>query len=238
MIRTMSATILRSVRRPALLVLVAPALMLTACSQPPWQQNAATSLPATAGSVATPKASTTPKTSTSTNTTTAASTTTGASTTTAASTPVVHNDLAKGSVERKLSAGGVQLTVHYWSTLPMDRWTATATKPLSVSVTAKFADGSKQDVYLNSLAVSTDVTGVKGQLQTPAVITDQASVAPGYEIKAPGSYGNVIDLPAVDAGATSLTLNLNYQVLAQTAPNSKTYLKQAAGDTVVIALAH
>ena len=221
---TMSATIFRSVRRPALLVLLAPALMLTACSQPPWQQDAVTSLPATAGSVAAPKTSTTP--------------TTGTTTTTAASTSVVHNDLAKGSVERKLSAGGVQLTVHYWSTLPMGRWTASATKPLSVSVTAKFADDSLQNVYLNSLAVSTDVNGAKGQLQGPAVITDQASMAPGYEVKAPGSYGNVIDLPAVDAAATSLTLNLNYQVLAQTAPNSKTYLKQAAGDTVVIALTH
>lgn len=220
MIRTMRAAI----RRPALLVLVAPALMLTACSQPPWQQDATTALPATAASAAS-----TPKTSTPKAT---------ASTTATTSTPTVHNDLATGSVERKLSAGGVQLTVHYWSSLPMDRWTASATKPLSVSVTAKFADGSKQNIYLNSLAVSTDVTGAKGQLQGPAVITDQASVAPGYEVKAPGSYGNVIDISAVDATATSLTLNLNYQVLAQAAPKSKTFLKQAAGDTVVIALAH
>jgi hypothetical protein len=47
----------------------------------------------------------------------------------------------------------------------------------------------------------------------------------------------VLTLPTVDAAARSVTLNLTYDLLAQSAPKSKRYLKQTASDTLQIALA-
>lgn len=224
-IRSITRTMTRTRLRPAMLALIAPLLLLTACTQPPWQQNSLSVRAKAPVAVTSPTAKTSTPAATKTPTP-------------AASTPAAQNDMAKGSIQRTLSAGGVELSVHYWSTLPVDKWTATATKPMTMSVTAKFSDGSLQNVYLHSLTLTTDVNGAHGALQAPAVITDQASFAPGYLMKAPSSYGNVINIPALDPTATSITLNFNYQLLAQSAPKSKTFLKQAAGDTVVIALAH
>lgn len=188
--------------------------LLVGCGQPPWE----------AGSSASP--SPTP-------TTPSASVTASP---TASPTPI-HNDLAKGSLKRKLSAGGVELTVNYWSTLDLAGWTPAAAKPVNLSATGAFADGSKQDIYLTSVSLAVAVQGPSGALQAPAVQTDEASVKPGYVITKPNSYGGVFTVPSVDPAATSVTLTFTYQLLQQTAPKSKTYSKQTAVDTLTVPLA-
>ena len=147
------------------------------------------------------------------------------------------NDLAKGSAKRTLTAGGVEVAVTYYSELALDRWSPEATKPLNVALTASFPDGSEQDIYLRSVEARVDVAGEDGPLPAAEPLTDQADVDPGYLVTEPSSYSEVLTLPALDPAARSVTLNLTYELLAQSAPKSKRYLKQTASDTLEIALA-
>jgi hypothetical protein len=197
------------------LALLAPAvavLLLTGCGAPPWQADDPEPTPTSTVS-ASPTATPTPSAS-----------------------PKIKNDLAKGSAKSDLTAGGVQLKINYWSTLNIGEWTPAATKPLSLSMNGRFADGATQDIFLNNVTVTIDVHGPEGQLPAPADLTDNASIPPGYLVTAPNAYVKVFNLPGLDPQAESITLNLTYELLVQSAPKSKTYLKQSAGDTLVIAL--
>lgn len=188
-------------------------LALAACGTPPWKQNDTAATPAPTEISTTAEATPTPK-------------------------PAkVRNDLAKGSARHQLGAGGVKISVNYWSTLDIGQWTSAATKPLNLSMSASFNDGSKQNIYLRSLTVTTDVQGPEGALSSPEPLTDQAPVTPGYLVKAPSSYVKVFQIPEVEAGATAVTLNLTYDLLAQSAPKSKEYLSQSTSDTLVVPLA-
>ncbi len=194
-------------RRPLALLVVSALLLVAGCGTPPWLEAGGTGTP-TAADPSPVRSTAAP----------------------------ARNDLAKGSLKRTLTAGGVRLTATYFSTLDMSAWTPAASKPLTLSVVGRFADGSKQNIHLSRLSMTTDVTGPDGPLPGPAPMVDE-SAAPGYLIKAPTSYGQVFTLPALDPAARSVTLLLTYELLVQTAPKSADYAKQAASDTVVIALA-
>ena len=195
---------------PLAAALTGAVLLLPGCGQPPWDTGASgsTSASPTPSISASPSATATP----------------------------VHNDLAKGSLRRKLTAGGVELAVNYWSTLDLANWTPAASKPVNLSATGSFADGSSQDIYLTSVSMATAVNGPAGALPAPATQTDQASVQPGYVITKPNSYGGVFTIPPVDAKATSVTVTFTYQLLQQTAPKAKTFSKQTAVDTLSVPL--
>ena len=148
-----------------------------------------------------------------------------------------RNDLETGSAKRTLEAGAVELKVTYYSTLDMGLWTPEARKPLNLSASAKFIDGSKQDIFLGKVTVAIEAQGPTGALDSPKDLTDEAKVSPGFAVKSPVAYGQIFTIPAVDDAATSVTLTITYEVLAQTAPDAKTYAKQTASDTLVISLA-
>ena len=183
------------------------------CSEPPWKRSQPGATTAAPTVSATPTPTPTP------------------------SAAPVRNDLSKGSLKRELGAGGINLAVVYYSTLDLGQWTPQATKPFTISASGKFADGSKQDIFLTAVTVRIDVAGADGPLTAPEPLNDDANVSPGYLVKSPNAYGQVFSLPSVEPDATSVTLNITYQLLAPTAPKSKTYFKQSANDTIVIALA-
>ncbi len=198
-------------------------LLLIGCGPPPWevaQPGASTSAAPsiTATPTAKPKPTATPK-------------------PTGAPAEPVQNDLAKGSLKRTLTAGNTELTIKYWSTLEMGRWTAGASKPLSMSASAQFTDDSEQDIYLSEAQVAIDAVDAAGKSQAVDPIVDRADVTPGYLITAPTSYGQVFTIPAVPANSRSLTLTITYELLVQTAPEVKRYSRQAAVDILEIALA-
>jgi hypothetical protein len=149
----------------------------------------------------------------------------------------VENDLATGSVTRDLTAGNIGIAVNYWSDLPMDEWTAGANKPLNLSLSATLANDEGQRVYLSQVSVVAAVTGPEGALASPASLVDQASVAPGYQVKAPYSYSQSFVLPALDPAATSISLAITYELLLQTTPTSAEFAKQTATDLLTIAIA-
>ena len=149
----------------------------------------------------------------------------------------IKNDLASGSTKRTLTAGSIGLSVDYWSDLAMDKWTPSANKPLSVSLTAALAPDDGQQVYLSKVSAVVAVTDGKKSLPAPAPISDQATISPGYLIKTPYSYTYTFVLPALDPKATSVTVDLVYELLLQSTPTSAQYAKQTATDTITIAIA-
>ncbi|MBK4346866.1 hypothetical protein [Lacisediminihabitans changchengi] len=149
----------------------------------------------------------------------------------------ITNDLATGSTKRALTAGSIGLTVNYWSDLAMDKWTAGANKPLSFSLTGALTPDDGQQVYLSKVSAVVAVSDGNKSLPAPAPIADQASITPGYLIKTPYSYSQTFVLPALDPKATSVTLDLTYELLLQSTPTSAQYAKQTATDTIVIAIA-
>jgi len=203
------------------LVALGVALLCAGCGTAPWQQTPATPTPVSTGTASpgvdrpTATASAPPSPS-------------------VAPTAAVQNDLATGSARRKLEAGGVRLSVNYWSTLPMADWTETAAKPLNMSASAKFIDGSEQEIFLSRVTVNMVVAGPDGPLEAPAPLVDASTLDPGYLVKAPSSYGQVFTIPSLAPQATSITLALTYELLAETEPDAMTYAKQTASDTLTM----
>ena len=197
-------------------------LLAVACGPPPWQQPVSSVSPTVR---ATPLPS--------------SAVSSGASSSASAPPAVkpASNDLAKGSLERKLTAGNTELTIKYWSTLDLARWTPGASKPLSLSASAAFTDDSEQDIYLSEVKVAVDAVDPDGGTQALETLIDKADVKPGFVITAPTSYGQVFTLPPAPAGTRSLTVTLTYQLLVQTAPEEKRYSRQAAVDILEVALA-
>ena len=193
---------------------VSALLVAAGCSTPPWEAAKVTAKPSPA---ATPSVSVTP-------------------------TPTpkkarVKNDLSKGVAKHTLDAGAIELKTVYYSTMPMAQWTPEASKPLTLSLTAGFPGGYKQDIYLAELDVRMDVAGPDGPLAAPSPVVDTATVSPGYLIKKPNSYGNVFTVPELPAGAQSVTLTFTYQLRSPDKPKSKVYTKQVATDSVTVAIA-
>lgn len=149
----------------------------------------------------------------------------------------VSNDLSSGSTQRTVTAGAVTATIDYWSTLSMDRWTATALKPISLSMVTTVTPDDGQKVYLQKATmVAVPADGIT-TFEALAPQTDQSSVAPGYLVLAPYSYSQTFNVGDVPAGTTYVTVQFTFDFLVQTTPTSSEYAKQTASDTLVVAVA-
>lgn len=197
----------RGGRVPAALGLaVGLAVTMAGCGSPPWEEGASTSV--------TPTPSASPST-----------------------TEPVVNDLAEGSLKRNLKAGAASLEVHYWSTLDLGQWTPEVTKPLTVAVVGTLQGGAKgQQIFLTSVRAAGTATGADGTAHELDAVEDNATVSPGYLIRKPNSYQQVLTLPGAPAGSTAMRITLTYQLLIQSEPKADTYLRQAVSDTVQVPL--
>lgn len=195
-------------REVGAVVAVAAVLAISGCGAPPWAQS-----------------------------TDAPDTPTPAPTTAAPAPQPVPNDLSSGSTERQLQAGAVAANVNYWSTLSMDRWTASALKPVSLSMVTTVTPDDGQQVYLQRASMIA-VPGNESQSLPPlAPQVDQASVTPGYPVLSPYSYSQTFNIGEVPTEATFVSLQFTYEFLVQTTPTSNEYAKQTTTDTVTVAIA-
>ncbi|MPS36967.1 MAG: hypothetical protein E2593_16990 [Stenotrophomonas sp.] len=156
------------------------------------------------------------------------------------STPVpapVSNDLSAGSTQHQVTAGAVTATIDYWSTLSMDRWTATALKPISLSMATTVTPDDGKKVYLQKATMVAVPANATESFEPLAPQVDQASVAPGYLVLSPYSYSQTFNVGDVPASATYVTVQFTYDFLVQTTPTSAEYAKQTGSDTLVIAIA-
>src|SRR6478609_9050801 len=133
----------------------------------------------------------------------------GGGTPTASSTAVptpVPNDLSGGATQRTLTAGAVTATIDYWSTLAMDKWTATAIKPVSISMTTTVTPDDGHKVYLQRASMTAVPANAGGSLPALDIQADNATVAPGYLVLDPYSYSQTFNVGPVPAEATYVTL--------------------------------
>ncbi|GAA1707263.1 hypothetical protein GCM10009808_26570 [Microbacterium sediminicola] len=151
--------------------------------------------------------------------------------------PPVENDLSSGSTQRDLQAGAVAATVDYWSTLSMDKWSATAIKPVSLSLITTVTPDDGQKVYLQRATMTAIPQNADGELTALDPQVDASSVAPGYLVLSPYSYSQTFNVGPVPSTATSVRLQFTYDFLVQTTPTSNEYAKQTASDTLVVAIA-
>lgn len=150
----------------------------------------------------------------------------------------IQNDLAAGSMTRTVPAGAATLTIDYWSTLTMDKWTASATKPLSFSIKGTVTPNDGQKLYLSRVTLEAVVRDAQGGvLPGFQSIVDQGTVAPGYLILDPYSYSQTFTLPPLDPAAASLDVTMRYELLQQSTPTSGDYAKQTANDLITIGIA-
>lgn len=150
----------------------------------------------------------------------------------------VPNDLSTGSTQRTLTAGAVAATVDYWSELSMDKWTASALKPLKLSLVTSVTPADGQKVFLQRATMVAVPGNASGALAPLEPQTDQATTPPGYLVLSPYSYSQQFTVGAVPDEATFVTLELTYDFLMQTTPTSSEYAKQTATDTITVAIAH
>lgn len=151
--------------------------------------------------------------------------------------PPVENDLSSGSTERRLTAGAVTARVNYWSELRMDRWTATAVKPVSLSLVTRVTPNDGQKVYLQKATMLAVPGNAETSFEALPPQTDEASVKNGYLVLSPYSYSQTFNVGQVPAEATFVTLQFTYDFLVQTKPKADEYAKQTATDTVTVAIA-
>lgn len=151
--------------------------------------------------------------------------------------PPVQNDLSSGATQRDLQAGAVKATVNYWSTLSMDKWTADALKPISLSLITTVEPDDGQKVYLQRATMVAVPRSADGDLAPLDPQVDAASVTPGYLVLSPYSYSQNFTVGPVPASAIAVTVQFTYDFLVQTTPTSNEYAKQTASDTLTIAIA-
>lgn len=156
---------------------------------------------------------------------------------TAAVAAPVPNDLSSGSTQRDLQAGAVAATVDYWSDLSMDRWTAAAIKPISMSMVTTVTPDDGQKVYLQKASMIAVPTGPAETFEALEAQVDAATVSPGYLVLSPYSYSQTFNVGPVPAGATSVTVQFTFDFLVQTTPTSNEFAKQTATDVLTIAIA-
>lgn len=185
------------------------ALVMTACGTPPWAVD----------STDEPAVSTSP------------------SPTQSVAPQPVPNDLSSGSTERKIQAGSVAAEVNYWSTLSMDRWTATALKPIQLSMVTTVTPNDGQQVYLQRASMIAVPGNATESFAPLTAQVDQSTVSPGYPVLDPYSYSQTFNVGEVPDGATFVTLQFTYEYLVQTTPTSSEYAKQTATDTLTVAIA-
>lgn len=151
--------------------------------------------------------------------------------------PPVSNDLSGGSTEREVVAGAVSATISYWSTLRMDRWTADAVKPVSLSMVTTVTPDDGQKVYLQKATMVAIPANATSTFEALSPQVDSSTVSPGYLVLAPYSYSQTFNVGAVPKGSTYVTLQFTYDFLVQTTPTSNEFAKQTATDTLTVAIA-
>ncbi|WP_307446316.1 MULTISPECIES: hypothetical protein [Microbacterium] len=160
---------------------------------------------------------------------------TGSETTGSAPRQPVPNDLSTGSTQRSLTAGAVAAQVDYWSELGMNRWTATALKPVSVSMVTTVTPDDGQKVYLER-ATMTAVPGNADESLSPLPSQTDETSAPGYLVLSPYSYSQTFTVGEVPPEATFVALLFTFEYLVQTTPTSDEYAKQTATDSLTVAI--
>jgi hypothetical protein len=148
----------------------------------------------------------------------------------------VPNDLSSGSTARSLTAGPLTISIDYWSTLTMDKWTAEALKPVSLSMITQITPNDGQKVYLQRATMTATPMSATETFDTLSAQVDSATTSPGYLALTPYSYSQTFTAGPTPPEATHVIMEFTYEFLVQATPTSSDYAKQTATDTITVAI--
>lgn len=151
----------------------------------------------------------------------------------------VRNDLARLPLKRALNAGPVTVNAEYTTRLALQNWKAQIGKPLQVSATAANRRKSGQKIYVTKVGMTVTAYDEAGQLDVPQSLTDTPSIGPGYFVTFPNTYNQTFVIPAVDSGATHITIDISYELVLEVDRTKlgRDFAKQVATDTIAVPLA-
>jgi hypothetical protein len=134
--------------------------------------------------------------------------------------------LDTGTVTHRLKQGNFSVQLTYWTSDNAKLYTAESLKTINVAAHIEDADGSHR-VTISTFQVTQD-DGTKR-----AVVTTDSGK---FDVTPPFPYNTVVTLPAATAGAAKLALTVRLDLLVETAPESNSYYRSTALDTLTLPL--
>jgi hypothetical protein len=134
--------------------------------------------------------------------------------------------LDTGTVTHRLNQGAFSVRLAYWTADNAKLYTAESVKTINVAAHIEDADSTHR------VAVSTFQVTQDDGTKRVVVSTDNGK----FDVTPPYPYNTVVTLPAATTGATRLTLTIRLDLLVETAPNSNSYYRSTALDTLTLPL--
>ncbi|MEI4273278.1 hypothetical protein TEK04_16265 [Klenkia sp. LSe6-5] len=138
-------------------------------------------------------------------------------------------ELDAGSVTHQQAAGNRTLVIDYWTTQQADQWTPTGAKTIQLSA---HLEGQEQ----TASTIRVDVTRFSAVLDDGSARTTVVDDRGQFALQPPFTYGTVLELPASDPGADSVTVTVQFDLLVETGRNTDSYYRQTVIDTLVLPL--
>lgn len=134
--------------------------------------------------------------------------------------------LDTGTVTHRLKQGTFTVQLTYWTSDNAKLYTAGSVKTINVAAHIEDADSTHR------IGVSTFQVVQDDGLKRVTVTTDNGK----FDVTPPYPYNTVVTLPAATTGASRLTLTTRFDLLVETAPNSNSYYRSTALDTLTLPL--
>jgi len=134
--------------------------------------------------------------------------------------------LDTGTATHRLKQGTFAVQLTYWTSDNAKLYTAEAIKTLNVAAHIEDADSTHRVTISTFQVIQDDGT------TRAAVATDNGK----FDVTPPYPYNTVVTLPAATAGATTLTLTFRLDLLVETAPESNSFYRSTALDTLTLPL--
>jgi hypothetical protein len=134
--------------------------------------------------------------------------------------------LDTGTVTHRLKQGNFSVQLTYWTTDNAKLYTAESLKTINVAAHIEDADNSHRITVSTFQVIQDDGT------KRAVVSTDNGK----FDVTPPYPYNTVVTVPAATAGATKLTLSVRLDLLVETAPESNSYYRSTALDTLTLPL--
>ena len=134
--------------------------------------------------------------------------------------------LDTGTVTHRLNQGDFSVQLTYWTSDNAKIYTAESLKTINVAAHIQDADSTHR-MYVSTFQVTQD-DGTKRVVAS----TDNGK----FDVTPPYPYNTVLTLPAATAGAAKLTLTVRLDLLVETAPDSNSYYRSTALDTLTLPL--
>jgi len=134
--------------------------------------------------------------------------------------------LDTGTATHRLKQGNFSIQLTYWTSDNAKLYTAASVKTINVAAHIEDADSSHRVTISTFQVIQDDGTN------RAVVSTDSGR----FDVTPPYPYNTVVTLPAATAGAAKLTLSVRVDLLVETAPQSNSYYRSTALDTLTLPL--